>query len=119
MIAVRRHQSPAAPDHATLAFSGVLDVGVNSTSCDVRSMLPDGAGGSVTIDVGAVTYADSSGISFLLMLRRRADELGLIMDVVNPSPALVRSLRITGLLDHLNVRVEGPLAAEVRSDTAA
>jgi len=55
----------------------------------------------VTVDLGEVTFLDSSGMYVLVQLRRRASELGVQMDVVNMPSNVLLALRTADLLDYL------------------
>jgi stage II sporulation protein AA (anti-sigma F factor antagonist) len=55
----------------------------------------------VTVDLGAVTFLDSSGMYVLVQLRRRASELGVDMAVVNMPSNVELALRTADLLDYL------------------
>ena len=53
--------------------------------------------GLTELDLSGVTFFDSSALrTFLSVRRRNAD-----MRIVNPSPAVVKVLEITGTLDYL------------------
>jgi stage II sporulation protein AA (anti-sigma F factor antagonist) len=55
----------------------------------------------VTVDLGAVTFLDSSGMYVLVQLRRRAAELGVDMEVRNMPSNVELALRTADLLDYL------------------
>jgi anti-anti-sigma factor len=50
------------------------------------------------IDLGALTFVDSTGIRALLRARRRATETGASLDFVNPGPTVGRVLAEAGVL---------------------
>lgn len=51
----------------------------------------------VTVDAGAVRFADSSGISVLVRLVRDATDAGLAVEVLAWSPALCDVLAVAGI----------------------
>ena len=55
----------------------------------------------VTVDLGAVTFLDSSGMYVLVQLRRRASELGVDMEIVHMPSNVEFALRTADLLDYL------------------
>jgi anti-sigma B factor antagonist len=56
---------------------------------------------SVTVDLRAVTFLDSAGLSTLAMAHRRAESRGGRVRVLAASRAVVRPLQITGLWELL------------------
>ena len=87
---------------------GVLSVvgEVDADNCaEFRSALlgqaPDGD--EVVVDLSALSFIDSSGISELLRVHSTLDEQGRTLRVQNPSPAVYRVLEITGLLGHFGL----------------
>ncbi len=74
-----------------LAASAAWDASVDEALGQVPS--------SVTVDLAATTFVDSSGLRLLLMLRHRAADAGTTFTVTNISPAVARLLEVTGLTD--------------------
>jgi anti-anti-sigma factor len=62
-------------------------------SADVIAMRPPG----VVVDLGLVTFMDSTVLGALISVRRNARDVGAWLRVVNPSPFVARLLRITGV----------------------
>ncbi|MFD8695413.1 STAS domain-containing protein [Kitasatospora purpeofusca] len=50
----------------------------------------------LTVDLGAVTFMDSSGLNALLRARTRAERQGTVLHLADPSPRVLRLLEITG-----------------------
>jgi anti-anti-sigma factor len=77
-----------------------------STAPELRRAL-DGAfaGGprAVTVDLEAVTFLDSAGLSVLAIAHRTADRSGARMRVLVGTRAVTRALQVTGLYDLLGV----------------
>jgi anti-sigma B factor antagonist/stage II sporulation protein AA (anti-sigma F factor antagonist) len=90
------------PSHLAIVLAGDLDLAHTSVS-DVCLLLPRTTSGYVTVDLGAVTFLDSAGVGFLLKLRRRADEMGAVLDVSNVEPQPFAMLRTVGLIEYLRV----------------
>ncbi|MGW3561279.1 STAS domain-containing protein [Streptomyces sp. NPDC000963] len=55
----------------------------------------------IRLDFGGLTYIDSSGLSALLLVHRRASALGATLFLDNRPDFLERMLQITNVLDHL------------------
>jgi anti-anti-sigma factor len=56
----------------------------------------------VEVDLSAVRFLDSSGISLLLKCRRRADERGVAYRVTGAYGITEQVLEMTGVLAHLS-----------------
>ncbi|MDH6553965.1 anti-anti-sigma factor [Streptomyces sp. SAI-117] len=61
----------------------------------------DGPPGAVRLDFSGLTWIDSSGLSALLMIHRRARALGADFHLDNRPEVLERMLLMTNVLDHL------------------
>jgi anti-anti-sigma factor len=60
-----------------------------------RALLDAPEVGTLVIDLGQVTYIDSSALGLLLLLREQATEIGKSIVLANPSPDVMRVLSIT------------------------
>jgi stage II sporulation protein AA (anti-sigma F factor antagonist) len=58
----------------------------------------------VVVDLGAVTFIDSTGISVLIQRHQQREATGDQLVVTNPSEPVVRVLEIAGVLEYLEVR---------------
>jgi anti-anti-sigma factor len=58
-----------------------------------------GVDGDVVVQLGGVTYADSSALRCLVMAKQALSLRDRILVVASPSEPVVRLLEITGLLD--------------------
>jgi anti-sigma B factor antagonist len=89
---------------AAVAPRGEVDI---HTAPELRSaltgVLDDGAF-HVVVDLGQVTFMDSSGLSVLVGAHRRLARDGGRLELVGTLPAVERVLRLTGLVDVLDVR---------------
>ncbi|MFD6248808.1 STAS domain-containing protein [Streptomyces roseolus] len=80
-----------------------------------------GAAGPVVVDLAALTFCDSSGISALLRLHRHASARGRPLELAAVPPAVQRLFALTGLGQIFTVRTdahEALAAGPVRPDTA-
>lgn len=66
------------------------------------------AGATVQVDCAAVEFIDSSGLRVLIEARQRYQEGGGQLQVVNPSPTVLRLLELTGLSDLLLNPADNP-----------
>lgn len=78
---------------------------VTSTAGDlkviVRTLFPEG--GRILIDLGDVSYMDSSGLGALVGLKVSAMNQGMcILEFVNMTPRIMELLRITNLIQILS-----------------
>lgn len=55
---------------------------------------------ALILDLGEVTFMDSSGIGFLIGLRRSCEERGKTMSLTNPSPPIKKLLDMLRLSDY-------------------
>lgn len=82
---------------ALLELEGEIDLPATlRLEVDVDELLEDGVR-DVVLDLSAVTFIDSTGLSFLLQVRRRCLTLEGSMTLPAVSPAVFRLLRIVGL----------------------
>ena len=93
---------------ARLVCAGEVDC---STAPDLRRALDDafaGSPGSVTVDLEAVTFLDSAGLSVLAVAHRTADQTGARLRVLVGTRAVTRALQVTGLWYLLGVEQVHP-----------
>ncbi len=81
---------------AVVSVTGDVDL---VSSAHLRTVLEDALGLSsqLIVDVGEMTFIDSSGLSALVHVHRQAADRGVSMVVRRPSPMLKRLLSITRL----------------------
>jgi anti-sigma B factor antagonist len=91
---------------------GVLDISLygdidftNSPSVreTIRSAVGEANPRVIRVDLGAVTFLDSSGIAVLVIAHRLAAGVEARYTVVNPGPAIYEHLRLTGLAELFGV----------------
>jgi anti-sigma B factor antagonist len=56
----------------------------------------------LVLELGSVTFMDSSGLSALVGVRHACDRVGCRVSLSGVSPALRRTLHTTGLTEYLN-----------------
>jgi anti-sigma B factor antagonist len=82
--------------HATLVLSGEIDMASAPALRHLADNLPLRDLQRLTLDMGDVRFMDSTGIGFLVALRKRMPP-GSELAVVNPAPTVARVLQVTGL----------------------
>ena len=73
---------------------------VSERKAEVERLALAAGGASIVVDLAAVTFMDSSGVGFLIGLRRLCQERGKTMTVVNPSPPIKKLLDMLRLSDY-------------------
>ena len=75
---------------------------------------------AIRVNLGGVTFLDSSGIAVLVVAHRMAGAAGAVYTVVNASPGVYEHLRLTGLADLFAVpRPADPATGDGRPDRPA
>lgn len=95
---VEVQDTPDSP--CRLLVSGEVDVATCSELREIgeKSILVEGCSG-IRIDLGQVTFIDSSGIGALIAIRNAADSAGVPVVFANPSSKVLSVLNITRLSD--------------------
>ena len=88
-----------SPDGAVYALAGDIDIGVTGALED--RLLAFGAthGYVVVLDMADVEFLDSSGLRCLTKVFGELASFGGELRLLNPSPAVVRVLRLVGVED--------------------
>ena len=87
--------SDSSPDAVTVVVTGEVDLDTAPTVRDeILRHLHSGA--NVHLDLGKVTFMDSSGLHVLLATSRRASLVGAELQLVRVSPRVQRLLELTG-----------------------
>jgi anti-anti-sigma factor len=87
---------------------GELDLASTATlrddlSAEVIAMRPPG----VMVDLGLVTFMDSTALRALINVQRNVGAIGASLRVVNPSPCVARLLHATGVDETLGCQPDG------------
>jgi anti-anti-sigma factor len=89
-----------------LSVSGDLDIaGVDQFLAHANRLIDSGAG-VVDVDLGGVTFIDSSGLGALVRLQRSATAAGRGLRLTHVPRSVARVLELTGLTDLFTDRPE-------------
>jgi anti-anti-sigma factor len=96
----------ASPDGPVYAVAGDLDISATAALTD--RLLAFGAehGHTVTLDMGEVEFLDSSGLRCLTKVFGELASFGGELRIVDPSPAVLRVLRLVGVEDMFGIGPE-------------
>ena len=88
-----------------LSFSGeiIMDA-VADLKTEAERLTIESPQTAVRLDLAGVTFMDSSGVGFLIGLRRICQEHGKTMTVTNPSPPIKKLLGMLRLTDYFAVQ---------------
>lgn len=97
-----------------LTLAGEIDLSVADTidAMIIRHLTTDATVG-VVVDLAAVTFLDSTGISALLKGRRLADQVGALFHVIKAHGPVLRVLELAGVRAHLDPDVQGAAGGRV------
>lgn len=103
-VQLTSHPDPALPDALIVELAGELDY-TNSTPLHHRvlGLLEDGHR-HLVLDVGGLTFCDSTGIRVFLALRTLITDRGGIIALSDLTPQLSRVFEMTGLAQHFTLR---------------
>ena len=88
---------PFPSDDCTVEWAGEIDLATADQLAErLRPVLDTGAA-DVIVDLGAVTFLDSTGLRVLLSARRRLEADGRQLHVRNPSRSVQRVFVLSGL----------------------
>jgi anti-anti-sigma factor len=87
-------------DRTLAVLAGELD---NFTAPFLRDKLADLAG-DVVLDVGLLTFIDSTGMSLFLSMHKKLQSQGHSLVIFSPTPMARRLFEITGLTDFLHIQ---------------
>jgi anti-anti-sigma factor len=88
----------------TLYVSGELDIATGPVLEHAVVRALDGQGGEFHLDLGGLTFMDSTGVKTLVSLHNRVESLGRRLVIVSPSRPARRVLALLGLDEVLDVR---------------
>ncbi len=86
-----------------LSLRGELDVASAGAFIEQLSLVNQSGVAELTVDLSELSYIDPTGLSVLVVEQRRAVASGLTLHIASPSDFVLRLLRITGLIDVLDV----------------
>jgi anti-anti-sigma factor len=88
----------------TLFVTGELDISTAAALERAVASTLDGQGGAFYLDIGALTFMDSTGAHALVRLHRRLTDLGRRLIVVSPTRHVRRVFEILALDQIIDVR---------------
>lgn len=96
-------------DHLTVRLAGDLDLQLAPSLRELLTQVGDGVE-SVVVDMVAVSFLDSVGISVLIAAYQRLAQSGIALVLLAP-PRILRTLTIAGVADILDARPTDPAGA--------
>ena len=88
-------------DSNNVALAGELDTHTAQQLSDELGTVPGGT--RLVLDLGAVTFISSAGLSSILNAQRRLEESGGSLQVQGATPAVARLIELSGLSDTLGL----------------
>ncbi len=91
-------------DRTLVVLAGELD---NATAPYLRQRLAEVVGecaGDVVLDVGLLTFVDSTGLSLFLTLQKNLQSRGYTLTIFSPTPTTRRLIHVTGLTEVLCIQ---------------
>jgi len=88
---------------ATVIFAGELDIASADQAYEYVRGVIDAHDGQVLLDVADLSFCDARGLGALARMSRHAGQAGCSLQLVAPSPRLMKIILITGLEDKLPV----------------
>jgi anti-anti-sigma factor len=101
------HSSTEGED-ARLTLTGELDIATAPTLDGAVQAALTGGARRVVIELGGLTFVDSSGLRLLIMLSQRAPEEGWKLELTRPSDSAMSVFRMTGAEENLPFVEEPP-----------
>jgi anti-sigma B factor antagonist len=99
-----------------LSLRGELDVASAGEFMEELSLINQSGVAELTVDLSELSYIDPTGLSLLAVEQRRASASGMTLHIASPSDFVRRMLRITGLINVLDVSPRGD-EAETPTET--
>lgn len=94
----------AGNDRRTLAASGEVDLATVDEFLAEANACLDEAAEAVEIDLGEVTFIDSSGIGALVRIRNAARDRDKVLVLTNVPASVERLFAVTGLSEAFEIR---------------
>jgi anti-sigma B factor antagonist len=105
-------QTYTEPDAIRVAVSGELDLSSALTfEEELRRIEDDCEPPTLVLDLRSLKFMDSTGLRLILSAHARAVKQGRRLAIVPGGEAIRRILRLTGVLERLNVVEDCPAAA--------
>lgn len=107
---VQIHPDPAT-GRVIVAPEGEIDIACAAPFREALEQACAGDSDAVTVDFGAVTFADSTAISVLIAAYKALNAQSRSLSVANVGPVQLRMFRTVGLEDMLGVHAAADIAA--------
>jgi anti-anti-sigma factor len=85
----------------TVAIRGDLDVATVDRTVRYVTEAIDSCDGPVSADLSELAFCDACGLGALIRLNAYAGQAGRKLELISPSPAVIKIMRITGVDDWL------------------
>jgi anti-sigma B factor antagonist len=86
---------------ATVAIRGDLDLATADRTANYVTDVIDGHDGPVSADLSGLAFCDACGLGALIRISAYADVAGRQFELANPSAAVTRVMRLTGVHEWL------------------
>jgi anti-sigma B factor antagonist len=106
-----RVEQDKAGDNVRIFLSGELDV---STSPDFRAQLEQSHAqgvSEITLDLSELDFVDSTALSLLITMQKRARDEKTRFVLTSPSPRFVRLVQVAGLSDFFDFDGSGSISS--------
>jgi anti-sigma B factor antagonist len=98
---------------AVLRLAGEIDTACRKECLAAAREAVQSGAGEILVDLRDVTFMDSTGMSALALLLRGATRTPRVL-LLEPQPVVVTSLRVSGLLDAVEVVTFGEVPPQAR-----
>jgi anti-sigma B factor antagonist len=92
------------PDRVTVRVTGDLDLETAPSLLTQVEPYLAGSGGALVVDLGALSFIDSTGLSALIRINQRMSAAGRVFEIIAPRPSVAKAFQITGLNQVLPLR---------------
>ena len=100
-----------------ISLRGELDVASAGAFMEELALVNRSGVAELTVDLSELSYIDPTGLSLLAVEQRRAAASGMMLHIASPSDFVRRMLRITGLINVLDVSPVGEDVARWSGET--
>lgn len=107
-----------APDATWVTLWGEVDAALREQASEAMVFLMS-RDRPVVLDVGAVTFIDSSGLAFLVQVHRVCNESAIDLELLDPSSSLLELLDMLGIAGQFVVRRSATAGAGVDGASTA
>jgi anti-anti-sigma factor len=96
---------------AEVAIRGDLDLATADRTVRFVNGVIDRCAGTISADLSGLTFCDACGLGALIRIAAHAQRAGRVLELTNPSRAITRIMRITGVDERLLVPALAGLGA--------